>query len=50
MTRKSYKPEEIVSVERLRAPRLRGIGQRRSTQRKTPQGREDEEQLTADII
>ena len=35
---------------RLRAPRLCGLGQHRSTQRKVSQGLGDEERLTADIV
>ncbi len=35
---------------RLRASRLSGLGQHRSTQRKIPRGRDDEEALTADLV
>ena len=37
-------------LTRLRAPRLSALGQHRSTQRKVPRGRDDEEALTADLI
>ncbi len=38
----------MLNVSERRA--CRALGQHRSTQRKTPRGREDEEQLTADLI
>ena len=38
----------MLNISERRA--CRALGQHRSTQRKTPRGRDDEEQLTADLI
>ena len=38
----------MLNISERRA--CRALGQHRSTQRKTPRGREDEEALTADLI
>ena len=38
----------MLSISERRA--CRALGQHRSTQRKAPRGKEDEEQLTADLI
>jgi putative transposase len=38
----------VLSISERRA--CAALGQHRSTQRKIPRGREDEEQLTADIV
>ena len=48
MAQKKHKPEEIVA--KLRQVACRVLGQHRSTQRKMPQGRADEEALAADTI